>query len=347
MTQKMNIEVKDLKEQTEPIQISNEFHKENLVSNFRELFTGRHDCWGKVIGECVRENLSNSHYERHLQGYESLGIYPILDSGTCNFAVVDFDFKDEGDNEKKSRESSENFVEKLRTRGMKTSWIEISKSQPRHVWIFFEESVSASDVRNLLTHILIEMGFVIKNGEVEIFPKQDSLEPGMVGNYINLPYYGALEGSPDTRIMIDSLTGEINSLENFVEQASINRVSSESFENALESLPDSVEELSPDYLQAPISGLIESDRILIIDKIKPYWSQGTRQDLAMCLSGYLAKQGISLKETQDIVEEISRMSDDKETKQRLASVKSTYNGYSKGKRIVGYSGLTCPPIIGP
>jgi len=93
MTQKIKFELKDLNDNTKSIQLSKDLYKKDLVSNFRELFTGREDCWGKVEGECVRENLGDSHYEKHLQGEESLEIYPISDDGTCNFAVVDFDFK--------------------------------------------------------------------------------------------------------------------------------------------------------------------------------------------------------------------------------------------------------------
>jgi len=339
MTQVTECEVNNCKNGLNTKVNSKKLSNKDLVAKFRDLLSGREDCWGKVEGECVRENLGDSHYEKHLQGEKSLGIYPISDDGTCNLAVVDFDFKHDDESENKARACSEEFIKKLKEVGIEKAWIEISKSNLRHVWIFFEEHVLAKDVRNLLMHILKEMELVIKNGEVEIFPKQDSLEPGMVGNYINLPYYGALEGSPDTRIMIDSFTGEIISLEKFVEQASINRVSSESFENALEGLPDSIDELSPDSIQTPMTGLIESQRNLIIDKIQPYWRRGTRQELAMCLSGYLAKQDISLKDTLEIIEQLSRISSDDETKQRLASVNSTYKRYSNGKLIAGYSGL--------
>jgi len=303
--------------------------KKDLVQVFRDLFSGREDCWGKIEGRCVRGELNDSHYKKHLEGLESLGIYPVLDDGTCNFAVIDFDFKSDKDREGKARASSKEFVQRLKAKGVEQCWVEISKSNLRHVCIFFEEPVAAKDVRSLFKHILEEMGLPIRNGCVEIFPKQDSLEEGMVGNYINLPYFGVLVGSQDTRIMFDMDTGEIISLEDFIEQASTNRVSSEQLEKALEGLPSSVDVEETKYIKVPTARLSAHQEKMIIENLVPYWNEGSRQDLTMYISGYLAKQGIDREDTMNLISVITGLCGDGDIKERHTCVKATYDGYRR------------------
>jgi hypothetical protein len=54
------------------------------------------------------------------------------------------------------------------------------------VWCFFSEPVDAWIPRGLMRDTIIGVG----KPSVEIFPKQDKLLEGMLGNYINLPYFG-------------------------------------------------------------------------------------------------------------------------------------------------------------
>jgi len=315
------------------------FDKKEIVNLFSELFSGRTDCYGKLEGKCVREKLTDSHYQRHLKGEESLGVYTTLDDGTCNFAVVDFDFKEFEDKEIKAKENAEEFIKQLKARGISHSWMEISKSNLYHVWVFFEESVQAKDIRILFNSILGNMGINTNNGHVEIFPKQDFVREGGVGNYINLPYFGALEGSLDTRIMIDWDTGEIIPIENFLTLASENKVAGNQLEKALSGVPETTECHSNGYLEEPTKHLSKNVRDQIISTVIPYWEEGQRQYLALSLSGYLAKNGIRREETLSIVEEIANTCDDDEITQRIACVNATYDNYNKGKSIIGYSGL--------
>ncbi len=339
MTQKKELEVNSIKENLKTIVISTELSKKDLVQGFRDLFSGREDCWGKPEGKCVREELDNSHYVKHLEGKESLGIYTTQDDGTCRFAVVDFDFKEDEDRENKARLSSVAFIKRLKAIGIESSWMEISKSNLIHVWVFFEESIPAIAVRNLFQYLLNKIGLEIRNGYVEIFPKQDSLEDCAIGNYINLPYYGAFEGSSDFRIMYDLDTNQTICIEEFLESATKKRVSSDQIKQALKVFHDSTNKTEITCVEVPVGTLIEDQRNLIIYKLNPYWRLGNRQDLAMCLSGYLAKQDIKLQVTLEIISQLSKICDDKEITQRLSSAKSTYNRYQKGNLIKGFSGL--------
>ena len=70
--------------------------------------------------------------------------------------------------------------------GCGPTWIESSRSGNAHVWAFFAEPIEAWIARGVLREITAAIG----KPAVEVFPKQDRLLAGMVGNYINLPYHG-------------------------------------------------------------------------------------------------------------------------------------------------------------
>jgi len=59
--------------------------------------------------------------------------------------------------------------------------------------VFFDGNAEAWAVRTILRNATEAVG----RKDVEIFPKQDGLRPGGVGNFINLPYYG------DTRPILE------------------------------------------------------------------------------------------------------------------------------------------------
>jgi hypothetical protein len=66
------------------------------------------------------------------------------------------------------------------------TFIERSRSGNAHVWAFFKEPIEAWVARGIMREATAAIG----KPTVEVFPKQDKLREGMVGNYINLPYHG-------------------------------------------------------------------------------------------------------------------------------------------------------------
>ena len=64
---------------------------QDALEAFASLFKGRTDARGTMDGGCLKEPVTIQSYQRHLQGDESLGVYPLLDNGTCWFAAVDLD----------------------------------------------------------------------------------------------------------------------------------------------------------------------------------------------------------------------------------------------------------------
>jgi hypothetical protein len=118
--------------------------------------------------------------QAHLEGRQPYGVYLLVADRTRALAV-DFDTPD--------LVGPMEFVEAARGYGM-AGYIERSKSKGHHVWIFCEPAgVSAAKVRTVVRHILEE----ICQPRVEVFPKQDRLDPrAPYGSFVNAPLFGAL-----------------------------------------------------------------------------------------------------------------------------------------------------------
>ena len=144
---------------------------------FANLFRGRADVWGSVEGKSNKEPVTIVNYQAHLDGKLSLGIYPLLDDGTCYFAAVDLDEK--------------NWGKALAIRNELTSvgiraYICESKGKGYHIYLFADTVFVAKDIRHVLLGTLAKL-----NISAEVFPKQDKLDDTIkFGNYINLPCFG-------------------------------------------------------------------------------------------------------------------------------------------------------------
>src|SRR5712692_8868963 len=112
------------------------------------------------------------------------GVYPMLLDETCFFLAVDFD---------KSGwlEDSTAFIETCRRMDLSAALERSRSGRGGHVWLFFEEAVSAAHARKLGSHILTEtmerrpdLGL---DSYDRFFPNQDTLPHGGFGNLIALP----------------------------------------------------------------------------------------------------------------------------------------------------------------
>jgi hypothetical protein len=145
------------------------------VHQFASLFSGRTDAYGTGQGRWIKEAVTEGLYRVHLAGGgHGLGIAPLLDDGTVRFAAIDLD------------EPDFDAAEEMKDYLPGTAFIERSRSGNAHVWVFFNAPIEAWIPRGILKEAILAAG----KQHVEIFPKQDRLLPGMLGNYINLPFHG-------------------------------------------------------------------------------------------------------------------------------------------------------------
>ena len=123
----------------------------------------------------------------HLSGKKTIGVYPLLDNDICFFLAIDFD---KGSWEKDVK-AFLNICKELDI----PAAVERSRSgNGAHVWIFFEEAVKASLARKLGHTLLsrtMEQYFALGMESFDrLFPNQDTLPKGGLGNLIALPLQG-------------------------------------------------------------------------------------------------------------------------------------------------------------
>jgi len=126
----------------------------------------------------------------HLSGVDEskqpfvAGVYPMLQDETCFFLAVDFD--KEG-----WREDAAAFMETCRGMGIPAALERSRSGHGGHVWLFFEDAVTAASARRLGSYVLTEtmerhpdIGF---SSYDRFFPNQDTLPRGGFGNLIAMP----------------------------------------------------------------------------------------------------------------------------------------------------------------
>lgn len=123
------------------------------------------------------ETVTSDMYKEHLQGKKGLGLSPIMRDDSCLFAVLDVDIYES---------SIINQIVKVIYTFNFPIYPFKSKSGGLHIYIFFTEAIKAKNVRSLCQRFV---SLLLLDKKTEIFPKQDTLVSGSIGNWINLPYY--------------------------------------------------------------------------------------------------------------------------------------------------------------
>ncbi len=191
--------------------------KDVKVGLFRGLFRGREDVyavrmrfksgdWGYVPASirdweavlsadaAVRKKvdqktrkplaLTDDVLRQHLEGKQTIGVYPLLLDETCWFLAVDFD-------KKSWQENAAAFLETCHGLGVSAALERSRSGNGGHVWIFFERSIPAATARKLASLILTrtmdrrhQLGM---DSYDRFFPNQDTMPKGGFGNLIALP----------------------------------------------------------------------------------------------------------------------------------------------------------------
>jgi hypothetical protein len=155
---------------------------------------------------------------RHLDGEFGVGLVPILDDDTCQWAAIDID--NHGQNEDIPIGPVD---EKISAMGVPLVACR-SKSGGIHVYYFLEKPIPAAKVRARLTEFAERIGYP----KAEIFPKQARLAMSggkkQLGNWINLPYLGG-----DDTVRYAYKNGRRLGIDEFLALAEKSRVTAEAF----------------------------------------------------------------------------------------------------------------------
>lgn len=222
-----------------------------LIEKFAALFAGLTRAKGRyvvttnpsqaVIGEkakgkaaTISEPVTIDDYAKHLRGEIGLGIVPVRDDGTCVFGAIDIDQYTGIDHASLVAKAAALAVPLMICR---------SKSGGAHAYVFAPEpGMQAPQLIDYLKKVRTLLGVDPRKAR-EIFPKQKA-QSGGIGNWINLPYFGA---TPRKAIRAD---GTEYSLEEFLN--TVQRIDPKS----LVQLPEQVTHLVPTEIPPCIEQLV-------------------------------------------------------------------------------------------
>lgn len=130
--------------------------------------------------------ITETEIQKHLNGIQQIGIYPLTPDNTSWFLVADFD-KQNWTNE------SVAFLNACKDKNV-PAYLERSRSgNGGHVWIFFDKPYPAIRSRKIFTSILEQSGvfsmFDKSSSFDRLFPNQDILSGKCLGNLIALPFF--------------------------------------------------------------------------------------------------------------------------------------------------------------
>jgi superfamily II DNA or RNA helicase len=129
--------------------------------------------------------LTDQVIQNHLEGKFTAGIYPLSENDSCYFLAVDFD-------KQSWVEDIVAFCETCQSLNIPVALERSRSGNGGHVWIFFSEAVPASSARNLgcylVTRTMSRRHQLSMDSYDRLFPNQDTVPKGGLGNLIALPF---------------------------------------------------------------------------------------------------------------------------------------------------------------
>lgn len=160
-----------------------------------------------------RRALTDADLVAHAKKHKSIGCYFYKPgSDEVSAAVLDFDDHEGNSTWEDMVEAGKHILAVLAKDQISPSLLVRSRSgNGIHIWLLFDKPRLGKAVRDYLTSVLASCGYRVGNSgvihkEVELFPKQDSLKVGGLGNLIGLPFAGkgaALD--PKTFEVVDTI----------------------------------------------------------------------------------------------------------------------------------------------
>lgn len=218
-------------EKTTITPITHQSDSTEKIKLFMSLFRGRDDVYAKrwdnekkgksgyspvcqnlwQIGLCIKpkgscakcENklyaeLDMNVIEQHLRGNMVVGIYPMLPDETCYFLAIDFDEGDWQQDVSALRNVCDEFKIPI--------VIERSRSgKGGHLWFFFKDRIPAVLARKfgsgLLTFAMNKRHEINFKSYDRLFPNQDTMPKGGLGNLIALPFQKAARNNNNSEFV--------------------------------------------------------------------------------------------------------------------------------------------------
>ncbi len=178
----------------------------DILETLMRRFAGREDVHAVQYADSNRDRMgyrpvwrapNRLDWMAHLEGDLTLGVYPVRSDGTVSFAAVDIDVKKEFLPQRRLDPAFAATVEESMRGGLRKliarcndrnlpAMAEWSGKKGYHLWLFFETPVAARAVRLLLKQLIQGLG-AEEMWSLELFPKQDRVPEGGIGNLIKLP----------------------------------------------------------------------------------------------------------------------------------------------------------------
>lgn len=144
----------------------------------------------------TNQPLTKARLRAHLEGGSARGVCPIMagDDRTC-VGLLDVDDHDDSQGWAGITQWLERICGALTARGLSPIPWRSSGGSGAHVYMLWEEPQDAYSVRALLTDALADVGLAngaggVERGQVEVFPKQNSVPADGYGNQFVLPLAG-------------------------------------------------------------------------------------------------------------------------------------------------------------
>ena len=156
----------------------------NMLAHGQDLPGGK--------GHAVKNPVNHRLIKTHLEGNNGIGIYPMWYSDETWFVKWGCCDIDTGDWDEAYR-----LAATLRAMGL-VPHVERSRSKGWHIWVFSDGPVQAQAMRRALKVAYTTIDLQAR----EANPKQESLRPDQLGNYVRLPFKGGLGHSLDRQVMM-------------------------------------------------------------------------------------------------------------------------------------------------
>jgi len=149
----------------------------NRFCNRDDVYAVQKVSGSKYWYEPVHEPIIIEVLDAHLTGHITLGFYVLNLESKSKWVCIDFDY--EGDDMKQLRELFHRHGWRCLAEGKRPG-------RDGHLWLFFDEPISAIHLRRF-AHVFVQAAGIPIN-KVEVFPKQDQLkDERSVGNLVRAP----------------------------------------------------------------------------------------------------------------------------------------------------------------